>query len=692
MMDKKTITIKVKKPTDEELTNLIKPLIPKPIKGEKGDTYKLTKKDKKEIAESIEVPIVEKIIEKTEVIKETPITTEIVREVASKITGTEIADKLEELEGEDRLDASAIKNLDEEIRKYAPKKHTKVYGSLSSSDTLVDSNYDYIGHKGSATVYTYDITDIEFPSECWIIIDGNYEYVGNATSSSNLITLLNTLNLGTFSINGTTVSAEGFHTYGKLYPSVVADSAPSSSSLVVDTSSPVSMPNIYGGSANDMSLEASLSANSTVQQQIADLNYSFWTFPAGAIIHWLHYVDPPGDQWNALQADVEARGKDWETIQEGDLYNGGVPYGREFFQEYIEMMDLMPNTKVALAVNISLPLIPYSNALIDWDAVDIGALCDELDIAVASMDAIGREVWLWEIGMEEVTNINDDLWANPGGAETGEEVFVKILTHVNSTHPVSVLEHLRAITPDALLSIDAQSWENFPGDYPDWTEAVSVLDIDCIRQYYEFDGDIDTYELARARIAEYQGLFDFVNHPRYNGKKVFISQSVVKTQAAIKNTVAHGMTYAETAMLFHEQNILNSEKVSGLCLFATHHLFNEPGGFTLRPQYHYVKRLGELYSDTQTLISATPNDPDTASNLIIQPIKDGTEIRIGVLNPTANTYTIDSLIIDGVTEPTYSVTQTYSTDGGSMGTDATNVTESVMNFRPYSFSVITYNP
>ena len=55
-------------PTDEELTELIIPLIPEPIKGEDGadgKDYILTENDKQEIAKSIEVPIIEKIIEKT---------------------------------------------------------------------------------------------------------------------------------------------------------------------------------------------------------------------------------------------------------------------------------------------------------------------------------------------------------------------------------------------------------------------------------------------------------------------------------------------------------------------------------------------------------------------------------------------------------------------------------------------------
>lgn len=82
-----------KTPTNTELISLIKPLIPEPKQGKigpegkKGDSYILTEKDKKEIAKTITVPVVEKVIQKTEVIKQ----------VAVKDTGEEIKKKLEAL-------------------------------------------------------------------------------------------------------------------------------------------------------------------------------------------------------------------------------------------------------------------------------------------------------------------------------------------------------------------------------------------------------------------------------------------------------------------------------------------------------------------------------------------------------------------------------------------------------------------
>lgn len=103
--------------------------------GEDGKDYILTEDDKKEIASLIEVPIVEKVVErveKTEVIREIPVSepvdTDKIALEASKIaleevkaiipkdlTSVEIRSFLEDLKDDERLDASAIKNLPEFI-------------------------------------------------------------------------------------------------------------------------------------------------------------------------------------------------------------------------------------------------------------------------------------------------------------------------------------------------------------------------------------------------------------------------------------------------------------------------------------------------------------------------------------------------------------------------------------------------
>lgn len=107
--------------------------------GKDGDNYVLTPEDKQEIAKSIPVPVVEKIIEKTEVIKEQPIVTNEVKEVAVADTAEVLRDKLETLEGEDRLSISAIDKLQEtldEIRNTL--KSTRIVNGRFTDRILID--------------------------------------------------------------------------------------------------------------------------------------------------------------------------------------------------------------------------------------------------------------------------------------------------------------------------------------------------------------------------------------------------------------------------------------------------------------------------------------------------------------------------------------------------------------------------
>ncbi len=73
--------------------------------GNPGENYILTEADKKEIARSVDVPIVEKI---TEIVHEQPIVTQVVKEKAVTDKATVIADKLNTLKGV--IDYTVIKD------------------------------------------------------------------------------------------------------------------------------------------------------------------------------------------------------------------------------------------------------------------------------------------------------------------------------------------------------------------------------------------------------------------------------------------------------------------------------------------------------------------------------------------------------------------------------------------------------
>jgi hypothetical protein len=115
----------LKKKLDEELSYevdeekivdsvLSKVEIPIPKNGIDGQDYILTDKDKKEIASSIKVPVVEKetIIKKTEVIHETPIVTNEIKEVAKYEDRLQIVEKINTGKEKDlKIEAKQITGL-----------------------------------------------------------------------------------------------------------------------------------------------------------------------------------------------------------------------------------------------------------------------------------------------------------------------------------------------------------------------------------------------------------------------------------------------------------------------------------------------------------------------------------------------------------------------------------------------------
>ena len=146
-LDKILQTIKGKDalpPTKEEVIEWLTPFIPAPLppeKGDKGDNYVLTENDKKDIAKSVAskivVPVVEKVIEKTEVIRETPIVTENVVEKAMYETGDVIVDKINALpiELEFQIGKEHVAGLDE-IERLARRSRGGVGGVMGIKEVV----------------------------------------------------------------------------------------------------------------------------------------------------------------------------------------------------------------------------------------------------------------------------------------------------------------------------------------------------------------------------------------------------------------------------------------------------------------------------------------------------------------------------------------------------------------------------
>jgi len=136
--------------------------IPDPIPGQDGEDYVLTEQDKRDIAKNIKVPIVEKVIERTEVIKEQPIITEVIKTVENPVTGEEVVKKINDLplEEEYKIDVEHINGLDEKFDKIKSEIGRSSSGGIT--DLRIQQAFKYILKtqqptgliNGSNTTYT----------------------------------------------------------------------------------------------------------------------------------------------------------------------------------------------------------------------------------------------------------------------------------------------------------------------------------------------------------------------------------------------------------------------------------------------------------------------------------------------------------------------------------------------------------
>ncbi len=138
--------------------------IVQPENGQPGNDYIITEKDKEEIASKVKVPIVEKVIERIETIREVPIVTENVVEKALKDTSEEIVDKVNtskkkikktQVEG---LEDVPTKKEFEDVKRIATSNSVALPPTTPFVNGKRSKNFNFIGATVSVTGDTANIT------------------------------------------------------------------------------------------------------------------------------------------------------------------------------------------------------------------------------------------------------------------------------------------------------------------------------------------------------------------------------------------------------------------------------------------------------------------------------------------------------------------------------------------------------
>jgi hypothetical protein len=563
-------------------------------------------------------------------------------------------------------------------------------GNISSN--IVDS-YPNIGYYENELTYSYEIATIQYPGTFWVVIDNVPKYVGeNIADQTAFLAALNGLLLGTWTVTDTTLSVTGFHQYGDLIPTAIVSAQ--SVTLSIDTTPAVDMLNIWGSTWFDLSIENSLVGNTDLINAVKALNFAFLAFPTGAVIDWWH---PAGtDGWGSIEADATDRGLNYETVQGGDLYNGGALYGRKFFTEFQYFIDECEITRAIVGLNLAKPLIPFSNDTIVWASVDYQAVKDEVDLIIAGIALTNATLDTLELGMELKTGAWEDLFVNTGGAETTKaQILYRLLTEEDAG--ASILEYIRAELPNVIISIDGRLWDDGGNDDADWNETLMLLDIvDVNRQYYQFkDTEATSYAAVRQKVADRVDFWAFVEDSALNGKGVFLSQITVKATSPIRNTAANGLLMAEIYMTLTKDNLDHDDKLVGGCFMNIKQLFDVNDGYSTKVHYPFMVQLGSFFANNQKMVEIVSNATIVTDNIVMLATKVVNEIRILLLNPTANDITVDELIIDGIAIPSnnLTVTQNYSTDVVDPVTEGvTYVAQNTLRLRPYSLSVVKTTP
>lgn len=222
-----SISEELKKKLEEELVYevdeqkivdsvLSKVEIPVPENGKNGldgKDYVLTEKDKKDIADTIKVPIVEKIIEKTETIIEQPIDRTIteIKEVAITDPAEIIVEKINTLptdEDEYKIDAKHIKNLPKVEKTYGG---SKLISTLADTNVIGATNGQYLKYNSSTKLwdlgealpmYTGGLPyEVPFINSAGTALDTNSTFTYNLNEEYLYLQTRNSTNMGALVID-----------------------------------------------------------------------------------------------------------------------------------------------------------------------------------------------------------------------------------------------------------------------------------------------------------------------------------------------------------------------------------------------------------------------------------------------------------------------------------------------------------
>lgn len=466
----------------------------------------------------------------------------------------------------------------------------------------------------------------------------------------------------------------------------------------------------FGESFVNVSVSDSIVGNTDLVEKFTAENTEIaWFTGDGNTMWYAHYVID-GDGYNFKEQEILYRG---QTLADAANGVGNQTYNRDFFTEFCKTVHACGIPYVVTSQSLFGILSRYSSeagaepGLIDWDNIPFNEVIDDIDamLAIMAEHCPNAILLMVEFTDESILQGNRPIFDNQFGAEHGADVYRKVLTHTNGTSAVSILQHLKNVSPETLAQADAIIWTHedhdyftTQGDHQNWDQIVFDGNdlVDVVRQYDQIKDDVALLDYQGIRQDWFDSRAAFYNHltaAEYDGKPSALDQVGTDTPepggSQINRTAAKGLILAERMILTWCNNHLHGNCVKMFCNYNQKVMFDIGDGWEPRPAYKYRKLMGEWYEGGGDLIDITVSDPALDDLLIKGKVVNGL-LSIVVLNPTAGSFMIPTVSIVGQPVESFTVKTVHpdSTDEPTTVFDAVETTESnQITVHPYALCV-----
>lgn len=463
---------------------------------------------------------------------------------------------------------------------------------------------------------------------------------------------INWKTFGTWSVSGDTLFiTDCLAGVGSLNMSLVVDED-DENILYLDSSAPQTIIDVWGLAAVDVSVNRARSSDTNWKAKVGALTPLFVEPITGTTAWWAKY-QTVSDGYNIQASEATARGTTLAAVLDGV---GNTTYGYGFFEDALAYMKVLPiKPKVIISLDLFRPIIlgSYTTTYAEIDYVVSKCLSEGITIRSFQL--------CYELGISDA----EDLFPTAVSIQTATQT---VTNYINTTYPTIP------------VSVDANNANDISPRKPTLNALQNaVTGSTMVRQYFQFDETLTTYEQLRSRIAEFPSFVSDFMDEFTNGQKMRLAQSTFKIGNPFRNKFAEGLVYAELIMNVINQNILYN-RIADFVQYNLSRVVNSDASEL--PSYQTLLKMRGAMNNDGKIVATFTN-----SNLVVLAVKSGLGAEVYILNHSAGIESFDAVQLNGV-EKTVTVDSNYGNPDGVTPIAYLSAGRSVL-LQPHSLTLVT---